>query len=174
VAVNFSMRNLLDPSIVDLVARLLERWHVAPAALEVEITESSIMADPARASEVLRRLRALGLRIAIDDFGTGYSSLAYLKQLAVDILKVDRSFVCDMLADDSDQIIVRSTIDLAHNLGLRVVAEGVEDAATGDLLTRLGCDQAQGYYFSRPVPAGELTGWLLAANSRGARAIEAA
>jgi diguanylate cyclase (GGDEF)-like protein/PAS domain S-box-containing protein len=160
VAVNFSMRNLLDPRIVDTVAESLGRWRVAPAALEVEITESSIMADPARTSGVLRSLRALGVRIAIDDFGTGYSSLAHLKQLPVDVLKVDRSFVCDMLADDSDRIIVRSTIDLAHNLGLRVVAEGVESEATAALLAQLGCDQAQGYHFSPAMPAAELTRWL--------------
>jgi diguanylate cyclase (GGDEF)-like protein/PAS domain S-box-containing protein len=160
VAVNFSMRNLLDPGIVDTVAHLLERWHVSPAALEVEITESSIMADPTRASDVLRNLRALGVRIAIDDFGTGYSSLAHLKQLPVDVLKVDRSFVSEMLADEGDRIIVRSTIDLAHNLGLRVVAEGVEDEATAGLLAHLGCDLAQGYHFSRPVPAADLVRWL--------------
>jgi diguanylate cyclase (GGDEF)-like protein/PAS domain S-box-containing protein len=160
VAVNFSMRNLLDPGIVETVARSLSRWHVSPAYLEVEITESSIMADPTRATEVLRRLRELGVRIAIDDFGTGYSSLAHLKQLPVDVLKVDRSFVCDMVADDSDRIIVRSTIDLAHNLGLRVVAEGVEDEATATLLAQLGCDQAQGYHFSRPVSGAELRQWL--------------
>jgi diguanylate cyclase (GGDEF)-like protein/PAS domain S-box-containing protein len=162
VAVNFSMRNLLDPRIVEAVAESLGRWRVAPAALEVEITESSIMADPTRASDVLRSLRSLGVRIAIDDFGTGYSSLAHLKQLPVDVLKVDRSFVCDMLADDSDRIIVRSTIDLAHNLGLRVVAEGVESEATAALLAQLGCDQAQGYHFSRPMAAAELTRWLYA------------
>jgi EAL domain-containing protein (putative c-di-GMP-specific phosphodiesterase class I) len=156
------MRNLLDPRIVEAVAESLGRWRVAPAALEVEITESSIMADPTRASDVLRSLRSLGVRIAIDDFGTGYSSLAHLKQLPVDVLKVDRSFVCDMLADDSDRIIVRSTIDLAHNLGLRVVAEGVESEATAALLAQLGCDQAQGYHFSRPMAAAELTRWLYA------------
>jgi diguanylate cyclase (GGDEF)-like protein/PAS domain S-box-containing protein len=166
VAVNFSMRNLLDPRILDTVAQLLSRWDVPPAALEVEITESSIMADPARASEVLRSLRELGVRIAIDDFGTGYSSLAHLKQLPVDVLKVDRSFVSDMLADDSDRIIVRSTIDLAHNLGLRVVAEGVEDEATAALLAQLGCDQAQGFHFSRPVPAADLTRWQRDAGRR--------
>jgi diguanylate cyclase (GGDEF)-like protein/PAS domain S-box-containing protein len=166
VAVNFSMRNLLDPRILDTVAELLSRWDVPPAALEVEITESSIMADPARASEVLRSLQALGVRIAIDDFGTGYSSLAHLKQLPVDVLKVDRSFVSDMVADDSDRIIVRSTIDLAHNLGLRVVAEGVEDEATATLLAELGCDQAQGYHFSPPVPATDLTRWLREVGTR--------
>jgi diguanylate cyclase (GGDEF)-like protein/PAS domain S-box-containing protein len=166
VAVNFSMRNLLDPHIVDIVAHSLSRWGVTPAALEVEITESSIMADPTRAADVLDSLRALGVHIAIDDFGTGYSSLAHLKQLPVDVLKVDRSFVCDMLADDGDRIIVRSTIDLAHNLGLRVVAEGVEDEATATLLARLGCDLAQGYHFSRPVPAADLTQWLQATLGR--------
>jgi EAL domain-containing protein (putative c-di-GMP-specific phosphodiesterase class I) len=144
------------------------RRYLIESALEVEITESSIMADPTRSSDVLRSLRALGVRIAIDDFGTGYSSLAHLKQLPVDVLKVDRSFVSDMLGDESDRIIVRSTIDLAHNLGLRVVAEGVEDEATADLLAQLGCDQAQGYHFSRPMPAAQLLPWLRAAGNSSA------
>jgi EAL domain-containing protein (putative c-di-GMP-specific phosphodiesterase class I) len=160
VAVNFSMRNLQDPDIADVVAQVLSRWHVAPHALEIEITESTLMADPARALEALNRLRAMGVRIAIDDFGTGYSSLAHLKRLPVDVLKIDRSFVRDLRTDPSDRLIVRSTIELAHNLGLQVVAEGVEDAPTAEHLADFGCDHAQGYYFSRPVPAPELTTWL--------------
>jgi diguanylate cyclase (GGDEF)-like protein/PAS domain S-box-containing protein len=160
VAVNFSMRNLQDPDIADTVAQLLRRWEVPASMLEIEITESSLMADPARALETLRRLRAMGVKIAIDDFGTGYSSLAHLKQLPVDVLKIDRSFVREMERDRSDQLIVRTTVDLAHNLDLRVVAEGVEDRATGDYLAEIGCDQAQGYYFARPLPADDLTRWL--------------
>jgi EAL domain-containing protein (putative c-di-GMP-specific phosphodiesterase class I) len=160
VAVNLSAKSLLEQALPAKIQAVLDKWQIDPRFLKIEITESSIMADPARASGVLRSLRSLGVRIAIDDFGTGYSSLAHLKQLPVDVLKVDRSFVSDMLADDSDRIIVRSTIDLAHNLGLRVVAEGVEDEATATLLAELGCDQAQGYHFSRPVPATDLTRWL--------------
>jgi EAL domain-containing protein (putative c-di-GMP-specific phosphodiesterase class I) len=118
------------------------------------------MADPERALAIVARLSALGVRIAIDDFGTGYSSLAYLKKLPVDELKIDRSFVSDMCADASDRAIVRSTIDLAHNLGLRVVAEGVEDAATWQLLNQLGCDEAQGYHLGRPAAPAALSTWV--------------
>jgi diguanylate cyclase (GGDEF)-like protein/PAS domain S-box-containing protein len=160
VAVNLSMRNLHDPQLSHTIAGLLSSLDVSPAALNLEITESSLMADPERAMAVLSGLRELGLSIAIDDFGTGYSSLAYLKRLPVAELKIDRSFVRDMATDASDLAIVRSTVELAHNLGLRVVAEGVEDSASQKLLTLLGCDQAQGYYISRPLPAAELTDWL--------------
>jgi EAL domain-containing protein (putative c-di-GMP-specific phosphodiesterase class I) len=160
IAVNFSMRNLHDPDIADAVARLLLRWQVPATMLEIEITESSLMADPARALEALRRLRAMGVQVAIDDFGTGYASLAHLKQLPVDVLKIDRSFVRELERERSDRAIVRATVDLAHNLELRVVAEGVEDRATAEYLADIGCDHAQGYYFARPLPAEELTRWL--------------
>ena len=118
------------------------------------------MADPAQAMEIVRRLSAMGVRIAIDDFGTGYSSLAYLKRLAVNELKVDRSFVRHVVTDSHDVAIVRSTISLAHELGLEVVAEGIEDQPTWDLLTKLGCDTAQGYFISKPLPAHELDRWV--------------
>ena len=157
VAVNLSMRNLQDPDLARKIAGLLQRW---PAQLDVEITESALMADPERALATLLALSDVGLRIAIDDFGTGYSSLAYLKRLPVDVLKIDRSFVRDLHTNTNDQIIVRSTIDLAHNLGLRVVAEGVEDAIAADVLREFGCDEIQGYYLSRPVPPREFEGWL--------------
>jgi diguanylate cyclase (GGDEF)-like protein len=160
VAVNLSMRNLHDPRLSHTIAHLLATWNLTAAALHLEITESSLMADPDRALAVLGRLRELGLSIAIDDFGTGYSSLAYLKRLPVAELKLDRSFVRDMASDHRDRAIVRSTVELAHNLGLRVVAEGVEDRASQELLALLGCDQAQGYYISRPLPAADLTDWL--------------
>jgi diguanylate cyclase (GGDEF)-like protein len=162
VAVNLSMRNLHDPQIVEMIGALLKQWGVPPVRLIVEITESSLMADAARAMEVLTRLRSMGVGISIDDFGTGYSSLAYLKRLPVDELKIDKSFVQHMAADDNDAAIVRSTIGLAHDLGLRVVAEGIEDEATWALLAELGCDVAQGYFVSRPLPAAELGGWLQA------------
>jgi EAL domain-containing protein (putative c-di-GMP-specific phosphodiesterase class I) len=160
VAVNLSMRNLHDAEIVDMIGRSLARWGVPPARLIVEITESSLMADAARALEVLGRLRAMGVGISIDDFGTGYSSLAYLKRLPVDELKIDRSFVAHMVHDESDAAIVRSTVGLAHELGLSVVAEGVEDQATWEFLSGLGCDVAQGYFISRPMPAAAIGGWL--------------
>jgi EAL domain-containing protein (putative c-di-GMP-specific phosphodiesterase class I) len=160
VAVNLSMRNLHDPEIADMIRQLLVRWGVPPASLTVEITESSLMADAARAMEVLERLRAMGISVSIDDFGTGYSSLSYLKRLPVHELKLDKSFVGTMASDSNDAAIVRSTLGLAHDLGLSVVAEGVEDQATWDLLNGLGCDVAQGYYISRPLPSREVGLWL--------------
>src|SRR5205823_10336961 len=128
------------------------------------------MADAARAMEVLSRLREMGVGISIDDFGTGYSSLAYLKRLPVDELKIDKSFVANMATDENDAAIVRSTIGLAHDLGLTVVAEGIEDQAAWDILEQLGCDVAQGYLISRPLPAPEVADWLASWNPRVARA----
>jgi diguanylate cyclase (GGDEF)-like protein len=162
VGVNLSARNLLDVHLPDTVGQLLARWEVPPSLLELEITESTILADPIRTMHVLSRLSDMGVRLAIDDFGTGYSSLAYLKRLPVDELKIDRSFVQGMDSDENDAVIVRSTIDLGRNLGLRVVAEGVETAEAWRQLVALGCDVAQGYYLSRPVPAVELAAWLRA------------
>ena len=118
------------------------------------------MADPVRAYRLLTELAASGVKLAIDDFGTGYSSLAYLKNLPVDQLKIDRSFVSQMHKDPNDAIIVRSVIDLGHNLGLETVAEGIEDLDTWEQLTNLGCDSAQGYFLARPMPAAELGAWL--------------
>jgi EAL domain-containing protein (putative c-di-GMP-specific phosphodiesterase class I) len=135
--------------------------------LVLEITESAVMADPARALEVLGRLHALGVGLAVDDFGTGYSSMAYLKELPVDELKIDRSFVSQMATNPSDAVIVRSTIDLGHNLGLRVVAEGVETQHAWQELSALGCDIAQGYYLGRPMPAAELEQLLTASAEPG-------
>jgi diguanylate cyclase len=160
VAVNLSMRNLLDVSFPEEVAELLRARGVEPQLLEFEITESTVLVDPARSKLVLERLSGMGVRLSIDDFGTGYSSLAYLKRLPLNELKIDRSFVMHMLENDDDAVIVRSTIDLGRNLGLEVVAEGVEDELTWNALASLGCDVAQGYYLSRPVPADELGKWL--------------
>jgi EAL domain-containing protein (putative c-di-GMP-specific phosphodiesterase class I) len=128
----------------------------------VEITESTIMADPTTVMTVLRDLEEMGVVLSIDDFGTGYSSLSYLRRLPVSELKIDRSFVVGLGHDDGDNdaVIVRSTVELAHNLGLKVVAEGVEDRATVDCLRDMGCDEIQGYYLSRPVPADEIAVWL--------------
>src|SRR5207302_273609 len=127
IAVNLSARNLHDPELPAAIAALLEEEGVGPELLELEITESAVMHEPARVGETLARLRAMGLELAIDDFGTGYSSLAYLKRLPVQALKIDRGFVKDMATDPGDAAIVRATIALAHALGLRVVAEGVKD-----------------------------------------------
>lgn len=162
VAVNLAVPNLLDPDLPTDVARLLAAAGVAPSRLQLEITENVIMADPFRAMGVLERLRALGVGLSLDDFGTGSSSLAYLKRLPVDELKIDRSFVLNLLDDERDAVIVRSTVEMSRALGLRVVAEGIETAAAWERLRSFGCDQAQGYYLSRPVPADELTPWLLA------------
>ncbi|HKO23819.1 MAG TPA: EAL domain-containing protein, partial [Chloroflexota bacterium] len=160
IAVNLSMWDVHDPEFPDNIARLLCATNVPPDALRVELTESTIMADADHALDVLTRLAALGVRLSVDDFGTGYSSLSYLKRLPVDELKIDRSFVQHMAAQSHDAAIVASTIGLGRGLGLRVVAEGVEDRETWDLLAGLGCDVAQGYYVSRPLPALAFARWL--------------
>jgi len=160
MAVNLSVRSLMDGALPDEVAATLERASMDAHSLTLEITESTIMADPNRAIGILTRLSDFGVALSIDDFGTGYSSLAYLKRLPVDEVKVDRSFVMNMATDQDDAVIVRSTVDLARNLGLRVVAEGVEDDVTWDRLRHLGCDAVQGYYLARPMPAPQLTPWL--------------
>ncbi|HQY34379.1 EAL domain-containing protein [Actinotalea sp.] len=159
VAVNISARSLLDLDLHDDVAAALTRHGVPGERLALEITESSVMVDPDRALLVLGSLAALGVSLSLDDFGTGYSSLAYLQRLPVHELKIDRSFVMN-LAADTNQVIVSASIDLAHNLGLRVIAEGVEDQSTWDRLAELGCQSAQGYHLSRPVPADQLGAWL--------------
>jgi diguanylate cyclase (GGDEF)-like protein len=161
VAVNVSAGSLMNLEFPQEVRRLLAAASVAPSTLTLEITESSIMADPQRSLHVLRALSAMGVQLAIDDFGTGYSSLSQLKQMPVNELKIDRSFILDMISDDDDATIVRSTIDLGHNLGLRVVAEGVEDRETWRRLRALGCDVAQGYYLSRPLEPLAFERWAM-------------
>ena len=153
VAVNLSASDLLDESLAERIAGLLALHSVPGSALELEITESVIMIDPKRAREVLEALRALGLRIAVDDYGTGYCALAYLRDLPVDELKIDRSFISHIATDRRSAAIVRSTIELAHALGLKVVAEGIEHQEALDAVAGFGCDYAQGYHFSRPLPA---------------------
>ena len=161
VAVNITGRDLLDLGFPDQVAALLTKWDVTPAALELEITENTILTNATRARDVLDRLSELGVRLAIDDFGKGHSSLEHLARLPIDVLKIDRSFVMHM-AVASNAVIVRSTIDLAHNLGLEVVAEGVETEAAAAHLAALGCDTLQGFLLSRPVPAARLAGLIAA------------
>jgi diguanylate cyclase (GGDEF)-like protein/PAS domain S-box-containing protein len=160
ISVNLSTRNLLDRDFPLQVARLLARWEMEPTALELEVTESSMMANPTRAKAVLEELSRLGLRLSIDDFGTGYSSLAYLRRLPVDEIKIDRLFVSGMEDQPGDVVIVRSIVDLGRNLGLDVVAEGVETEELWNRLRELGCRTAQGYHLSRPVPAPQLEEWL--------------
>ena len=161
VAVNLTIPDLLDLDLPDRIAALLADAGVPADRLELEVTESTILADPFRVRHVIDRLNELGIGLAIDDFGTGYSSLAYLKQLPVQTIKIDRSFVMDMLESESDAAIVRSTIDLARNLGLRVVAEGVETEAMWDALREQGCTLAQGYLISKPVSADDLAPLLV-------------
>src|SRR5260370_27590732 len=155
VAANLSMRSLQDERLPDRVAQLLTEFDLPPSLLVIEITESTLMQDPSRTLGILERLRETGIRVAIDDFGTGHSSLAYLKQLAVDEVKIDRAFVQEIVTDETDRIIVRSTVDLAHSLGLQVVAEGVQNKMTAALLASLGCDQAQGFLISPPLEGDE-------------------
>ena len=166
VAINLSTRDLLDVEFPARLDAMLAEYGVEPAAFCLEITESAIMDDPQRAQNTLHILSNRGFKLSIDDFGTGYSSLAYLKSLPVDELKIDKSFVMAMESDEDDAKIVRSTIDLAHNLGLTVVAEGVENALIWDKLKALECDEAQGYYMSKPVPAHEFSAWCQAWNAR--------
>jgi diguanylate cyclase (GGDEF)-like protein len=160
VAVNVSARNLLDEHFVEEVQELLARWKVPASCLELEVTESGITADPDRARRILTRLAECGVTLSIDDFGAGYTSLAQLKDLPVHQLKIDRSFIAPMTADPSNALIVRSVVELGHNLGLTTVAEGVEDAATCDTLGDMGCDVAQGYYVCRPMAAEQLEAWF--------------
>ncbi len=160
VAVNLSARNLMDERIVADLRRMLIQYDVPGSALELEITESMIMQDPNRALGILERINQLGITLSIDDFGTGYSSLAYLKRLPVQALKIDYSFIRAMLDDKQDQIIVNSTIHLAHNLGLQVVAEGVETQEVYDELVALGCNSAQGFFMGHPMPAAASMQWL--------------
>jgi diguanylate cyclase (GGDEF)-like protein len=160
IAVNVSTRCLLDLQFPGTVADSLRSTGVPGELLCIEITENTVMANPDRAIEVLGQIRALGVRTSIDDFGTGYSSMAYLRILPIDEIKVDRSFVRHMATEAGDQVLVESAVELGHNLGLRVVAEGVEDVPTLTVLHRLGCDYAQGYHFAKPLPPTEFAEWL--------------
>ena len=160
VSLNLSMRNLRMPELREAIAASLKASELPRGALTIEITESVIMEQPQRVMVLLRDLDEIGVRASVDDFGTGYSSLAYLKDLAVRELKIDRAFVADLTTNAHTETIVRSTIDLAHDLGLVVVAEGIEDQAAWDALSALGCDNAQGYFIARPMSADALTAWL--------------
>ncbi|MDA8363259.1 MAG: EAL domain-containing protein [Gammaproteobacteria bacterium] len=166
VSVNLSARSLHDPRLPDIVANELASADCPPEQLTLEITESAIVLDPPRAESTLTTLSSMGVRISIDDFGTGYTSLASIRHLPVDEIKIDKSFVTDMLTNKRDAMIVRSVIELGHNLGLRVVAEGVENEATLDALALLECDEAQGYFISHPQDFGALLSWLATASWR--------
>ncbi|HEV3163726.1 MAG TPA: EAL domain-containing protein [Isosphaeraceae bacterium] len=160
VAVNLAPGSLQDLQLPDIVSRIIENSDSLPSWLTLELTESSVMADPARAATILTRLHEMGIRISIDDFGTGHSSLAYIKNLPVDEVKIDRTFIKELSTDHSAAAIVESVINMSHSMQLEVVAEGVEDQETLDLLRTLGCDLAQGFHFSRPVAPSEFTTWL--------------
>ncbi len=173
IAVNLSTWNLAHTEIDTTVQTLLREYNVPAAMLELEITENAMMKNPERAHAILEKLRVLGVNLTVDDYGTGYSSLSYLKSMPVDQIKIDKSFVIDMLDDENNAVIVRSTIDLAHNLGLTVVAEGVSSADIWKRLEALGCDSAQGYYIARPMPAEAFEDWLNTAINPGSNALSA-
>ncbi len=168
VSVNLSSSCLLSPELPEVITGILSSHNLGASVLTIEITETSIIQDPDMAHQILSRLKELGADISIDDFGTGYSSLAHLKKLPVSELKIDKSFVMDMMENDDDAIIVKSIIDLAHNLGLSVVAEGVETKEIARRLQKMNCDQLQGYYFNKPLPADQFEAWVtsLASTSR--------
>jgi diguanylate cyclase (GGDEF)-like protein len=160
VAINLSPRSLLDMQLPDQIAEILSRWGVPSSFVQLELTESFLVADSGRSNAVIDRISHHGIGLSIDDFGTGYSSLSHLKRLPIDEIKIDRSFVSQMNANANDFMIARATIELGKNLGLRVVAEGVEDRETFDRLADFECDEAQGYYISRPLPFDEFSRWL--------------
>jgi len=161
MSINLSGRSLHDSDLCVQIAKLLTQWQIKPEHLQLEITEQALLYDPIQANQTLSQLHAMGIKLSIDDFGTGYSSLAYLKQLPIHEIKIDKSFVHAMLGQDADKVIVRSTIDLAHNMGHQVIAEGVDSEAALKLLREMGCDLAQGYHINKPSSAEELRQWLL-------------
>jgi EAL domain-containing protein (putative c-di-GMP-specific phosphodiesterase class I) len=161
VAVNVSAKSLSEQTLPAKMQAALDKWNVDARFVKVEITESSIMADPAHALAITSMLQSIGVRLSLDDFGTGYSSLTNLRQLPIDELKIDKSFVIPMSTSEADATIVRTIVDLAHNLGKQVCAEGVEDEETWIRLGDMGCDLAQGYWISKPKPAGAFMEWLV-------------
>ena len=161
VAVNLAGRDLSDSRLEEEVSEALRRWKLQPELLELEIPESAVISERERIQKMLARLNERGVRVAVDDFGSGYASLSHLKQLPVDVLKIDKSFVQNIGTDEEDEAIVRSTIDLAHSLGISVVAEGVESDDVLQRLRALGCDLAQGFCLARPAAAEDITEWLV-------------
>lgn len=172
LAINLSARNLHDETLVKQISRLIRHWKIIPEQICLEITETAMMADPEHARSILEEMDRLGLRISIDDFGTGYSSLSYLKKLPVDEIKIDRSFVMNMGNSENDTSIIRATVGLAHDLGLSVVAEGVEDQKSQDQLQEMGCEIAQGYHICRPGPAGQISKLIELINSSNSQPSE--
>ena len=160
VAVNLSPSLLTNRSIVEVVANAVNIWSIEPSSLMLEVTEGAMMMNPVKSLEILHEFHQLGFGVSIDDFGTGYSSLAYLKDLPADEIKIDKSFVMNMANDKKDESIVKAAVDLAHTLGLQIVAEGVEDKKTLDLLRNMNCDYAQGYFMAKPMPCQDLMVWM--------------
>ena len=160
ISVNLSGRNLFDSHIVNEIGQAIETAGVPPSALTLELTESTVMGESQRSLAVLEGLHELGVSLSVDDFGTGYSSLSHLRNLPVTELKIDKSFVMTMTVNDQDAVIVRALVELGRSLGLRTVAEGVESADAQEMLRNYGCDEGQGYLFSRPVPATQFRAWL--------------
>jgi EAL domain-containing protein (putative c-di-GMP-specific phosphodiesterase class I) len=159
LAINLSVLDLYDPGLISRIQGLFSTWSVAPELIEFELTESALMVGPGDALDTLARLKRLGVQLYIDDFGTGHSSLSYLQKLPVDAIKIDQSFVIPMLESRDSAVIVRSTIEMAHNLGLKVVTEGVETQPIWERLAELECDVAQGYLISKPMPAQHVEQW---------------
>jgi EAL domain-containing protein (putative c-di-GMP-specific phosphodiesterase class I) len=159
LSVNLSAHDFRDPRLVDRIGGALNTWGAEPGAIEFELTESALMEDPEGALRTLAELKRLDVTLAIDDYGTGYSSLSYLRRLPVDWIKIDQSFVREMTNSQDAAMIVRSTIELAHNLKLKVIAEGVEDERTFATLSEFGCDMAQGFCIGRPMPASTFLTW---------------
>lgn len=160
VAVNLSAKLLHDPDIVEMIRHSLALWNAPPESLILEITESAMMSYPERSLQILHALHDMGINLSIDDFGTGYSSLAYMKELPVQELKIDKSFIRHMQENTKDSMIVQSVIDLAHNFNMQVIAEGVEEAETIEKLEKMGCDAVQGYYIARPMCAQDMLKWM--------------
>jgi EAL domain-containing protein (putative c-di-GMP-specific phosphodiesterase class I) len=174
IAINVSVRDLVQLDLPETVSKCLKEHNVAPDRLWIEITESALMEDPAKAIATLHKLNASGVKLSIDDFGTGYSSLSYLKRMPVHELKIDKSFVLGMAFDQEDETIVRSTIDLGHNMGLSIVAEGVESEAVLNRLRHLGCDLVQGFYLTAALDSVKIEAWLAEhESSRNAQTEEA-
>ena len=170
VSVNLSSRQLVRRDLVADVAAILERVSIDPASLKLELTESLVMDNPEQAAHVLSKLKGLGIGLSLDDFGTGYSSLAYLQQLPADTVKIDQSFVRDLVGNAREQALTRAMITLFHDLGYRVVAEGVENGAVAGLLQAMGCDEAQGFLWARPMAPEALERWLKDENASEKRA----
>jgi EAL domain-containing protein (putative c-di-GMP-specific phosphodiesterase class I) len=160
VGINLSMIDLHDRRLPERIKTYLHQYQVRPDQIVIEITEGQIMQEPEKVIEVLAHLGVMGLSLSIDDFGTGQASLTYLKELPVEKLKIDQSFVRDIASNPDDQLIVRATIELAHTLDLKVVAEGVETLAVCEMLAEMNCDHVQGYYISRPLEAEQVSGWF--------------